>query len=706
MLLSTIAYSQTLITDANFKTAIADCLSTHPVTGLCVDSEYGPMPDWDVSSVTSIWHRSAYKSPFNGDIGNWDVSNVTDMRWMFSDATSFNQDIGDWNVSNVTSMEGMFDGASSFNQYIGDWDVSNVTGMRNMFDGATSFNQYIGDWDVSNVTDMKNMFLNATSFNQPIRDWDVSNVTGMRSMFDGATSFNQYIGDWDVSNVTDIKFMFYHATLFNQDIGKWDVSNVTSMRNMFVGATSFNQYIGDWDVSNVTDEFTLIQFIRDQKTRKDIANGQAPITDVNFKSAISDCLSFDPVNGNCLESEYGPIFDWDVSNVTFMNSAFENASAFNQDISNWDVSNVYDMTYMFNGADSFDQDIGDWDVSNVTGMRNMFSGADSFNQDIGNWDVSNVTDMRWMFSDATSFNQDIGDWNVSNVTSMEGMFYRATLFNQNIDDWDVSNVTDMNTEVVGSLAHIKQKFKDSSFTQEGEFFIRRIPGVVDEAFKWNDIDYGYDWVHYRDPKNWRKKDIANVKWKQPYTLFDLTTDKPIFPVNVNGTLIYKIYYTSNEKPTPKYGEFTVGQLENHPYYKFKTKENCITFLNGETKKREESTESQLGRSIDPDVALFMQKLEDIICCPTVEKAKVNCKWCNKKISLIESFRVHGSIRWRLKDGHPVYRDELKTLEIHLRENGKESANSLQEYEWFPPFYWAMYDGGFYCSRKCASNHED
>ena len=68
LLLSTIAYYQTLITDANFKTAIADCLSTHPVTGLCVDSEYGPMPDWDVSSVTSIWHRSAYKSPFNVDI--------------------------------------------------------------------------------------------------------------------------------------------------------------------------------------------------------------------------------------------------------------------------------------------------------------------------------------------------------------------------------------------------------------------------------------------------------------------------------------------------------------------------------------------------------------------------------------------------------------------------------------------------------------
>ena len=275
-----------------------------------------------------------------------------------------------------------------------------------------------------------------------------------------------------------------------------------------------------------------------------IAHSQTPITDDNFRSAISDCLSFDPVNGNCVESEYGPIFDWDVSNVTFMRDGFENASAFNQDIGNWDVSNVTDMGYMFNGADSFDQDIGDWNVSNVTNMRKMFSGADSFDQDIGNWDVSNVTDMSWMFSDATSFNQDIGDWNVSNVTSMEGMFYRATLFNQNIDDWDVSNVTDMNTEVVGSLAHIKQKFKNSSFTQEGEFFIRRTPGSVDEAWKWNDIDYDYDWVQYRDQKT--IKDIANVNSSKDISNL----------INVKNEVIEK----EEAPPTEVFGSLKIGTM--------------------------------------------------------------------------------------------------------------------------------------------------
>ena len=178
-----------------------------------------------------------------------------------------------------------------------------------------------------------------------------------------------------------------------------------------------------------------------------IAHSQTPITDDNFRSAISDCLSFDPANGNCVDSEYGSMLDWDVSNVTDMKEAFKDRSDFNAKIGSWDVSNVTTMGYMFYKATLFNQDIGNWDVSNVTDMGLMFIDADSFNQDIGDWDVSNVTSMRNMFNGATSFNQPIGDWNVSNVTDMRKMFSGADSFNQYIGDWDVSNVPDMNTEV-------------------------------------------------------------------------------------------------------------------------------------------------------------------------------------------------------------------------------------------------------------------
>jgi len=155
----------------------------------------------------------------------------------------------------------------------------------------------------------------------------------------------------------------------------------------------------------------------------------------NMESMFEDAASFNQ-----------DISGWDVSSVTNMESMFEMAIAFNQDIGGWDVSNVTDMSSMFRDAVAFDQDIGGWDVSNVTDMHLMFyhwNASSSFNQDIGGWDVSNVTDMYRMFGRATSFNQDIGDWDVSSVTGMSEMFSDATSFNQDIGGWDVSNVTDM-----------------------------------------------------------------------------------------------------------------------------------------------------------------------------------------------------------------------------------------------------------------------
>ena len=127
------SFGQTPITNANFNQAIATCLFTNPIDGMCSDSEYGAMPDWDVSQVTNMSNAFSGRVDFNADISAWDVSNVTDMTWMFIDAQLFNQPIGGWDVSSVNSMRDMFFIASSFNQPIGDWDVSNVTDMSYMF---------------------------------------------------------------------------------------------------------------------------------------------------------------------------------------------------------------------------------------------------------------------------------------------------------------------------------------------------------------------------------------------------------------------------------------------------------------------------------------------------------------------------------------------------------------------------------------------
>jgi surface protein len=53
----------------------------------------------------------------------------------------------------------------------------------------------------------------------------------------------------------------------------------------------------------------------------------------------------------------------------------------------------------------------------VTSIYRLFQDATEFNQDISNWDVSNVTNVGFMFYNATSFNQPIGNWDITNITS-------------------------------------------------------------------------------------------------------------------------------------------------------------------------------------------------------------------------------------------------------------------------------------------------
>ena len=144
---------------------------------------------------------------------------------------------------------------------------------------------------------------------------------------------------------------------------------------------------------------------------------QTPITDANFETAINTCLTTNPIDGLCSDSEYGAMPYWDVSQVKIMIGAFTNRGNFNADISSWDVRSVTRMTYMFYYASSFNQDIGSWDVSNVTHMGAMFSSARAFNQDIGSWDVRSVTNMLYMFREAIAFNQNISSWCVSNISS-------------------------------------------------------------------------------------------------------------------------------------------------------------------------------------------------------------------------------------------------------------------------------------------------
>lgn len=208
-----------------------------------------------------------------------------------------------------------------------------------------------------------------------------------------------------------------------------DLDDVTFAIATFRDIKSFNQDISEWDVSNITNMNTMFSGVK--SFNQDLSSWDvSSVTNMGLMFEGAEVFNQD-------------LSSWNVSSVTSMNALFYGAKSFNQDLSSWDMSNVEDMSFMFFQAESFNQDLSLWDVSSVTNMSLMFYEAESFNQDLSGWDVSNVTDMSDMFRSAKSFNEDLSGWDVSDVTNMIGMFYEAESFNQDLSGWDVSNVARM-----------------------------------------------------------------------------------------------------------------------------------------------------------------------------------------------------------------------------------------------------------------------
>merc|ERR1712032_928668 len=98
-------------------------------------------------------------------------------------------------------------------------------------------------------------------------------------------------------------------------------------------------------------------------------------------------------------------------------------------------------------------------------MGDMFQNAAAFNGDISKWDVSSVSDMSSMFSKAESFNGDISNWDVSRVTNMDRMFFYAASFKQKLCGaaWVDSDAAKTHT-FVGTSGSISQTVCESAPT--------------------------------------------------------------------------------------------------------------------------------------------------------------------------------------------------------------------------------------------------
>ena len=383
--------------------------------------------NFDTSKVENMSAMFKNCSSFNSAVTFTDTSQVTNMGDMFRNCSSFNQPVS-FDTSKVTRMSYMFEECSGFDQSV-TFNTSLVTSISGMFKNCSSFNSAVTFTDTSQVTNMSNMFKDCSSFNQPVT-FDTSSVAYMTWMFESCTIFNQPV-TFDTSSVAYMTDMFKDCSNFDQNLRSWNVSSSTTLTNMFSGATAMiSRYSGVSVFGNTGNNYTpTYEFFTEFSST--VFNNNT------LRTAVNEWTNSNYVY-NALY-KYGPIADWDTSQVTDMKELFKDKTVFNDALTNWDTSQVTDMSNMFNGCSIFNSDVS-FDTSKVEDMSNMFNGCSNFNIAV-TFDTSQVTNMSRMFENCSNFNQSV-NFDTSQVTNMSRMFEGCSNFNIAVT-FDTSQVTDM-----------------------------------------------------------------------------------------------------------------------------------------------------------------------------------------------------------------------------------------------------------------------
>ena len=268
--------------------------------------------------------------------------------------------------------------------------------------------------------------------------------------------------------------------LFDQQFIKNNENNI----EIYVDQIKYNRPIYE-KVFN--DEFIIVILVEKNKTK---------IT--NMSKLFYGCEALIWLNGK----------KWDTSNVTNMNSMFENCYNIEEisDISKWNINKVTQLEYMFKKCYKLTQlDLPKSKTENLISMKGLFYECLKLRNITGidDWSIEKVTDISEIFSKCSALQSlpEISKWKTANVMNMAELFSKCSALQSlpDLSKWETPNVINM-AELFSKCTSLKRLPIISNWETENLIYMN---GLLNECKKLIEVP---------DISNWKTSNVTNMSY--------------------------------------------------------------------------------------------------------------------------------------------------------------------------------------------------
>lgn len=349
------------------------------------------LKDLDAKNITLANNMFSSTKITHLDLSKFKAQKLTNMKRMFADNPNLeNLNLTTFNTTNVTDMSELFNGDEKLTDLnISTLDTQNVTSMKSMFRKIATHVLKLSHFKTSKVTDMSYMFQGAKTAFTAVYNFDTSNVLNMSHMFEGMPNLdNLTTACFDTSKVTDMSYMYanlpnisslgygpgkiYNLTT-HQFINK--TASATNLSHMFYNMPNLELIRHDFGLNVIQEPShlmptrceSMIMGIPEKRMNIDTSN----VTDMSYMFSHMQKLQHLTIDFETFKTS-------NVTNMDHMFSDLNKLTCFSQ--LRWQCMDFeYEIPTNEHEQLTKNRIFANMDTSNVTNMESMFENLESYN---------------------------------------------------------------------------------------------------------------------------------------------------------------------------------------------------------------------------------------------------------------------------------------------------------------------------------------